>query len=128
MMKENLKTKSSEGIVIYQDELYIASTTPEEILHILQDKYKINIYLECKYPHDPGGTMICQLQQHIETLYVSVNILFNDKLTTDLQISFKIIKLLITKGHLNRIRNRTTYEHLNQLSRKRKLNKLYNEV
>ena len=30
-MRENLKTKSCEYIVIYQDELYIASTTPEEI-------------------------------------------------------------------------------------------------
>ena len=37
-MRENLKTQSSEYIVICQDDLYIASTTPEEIFHILQDK------------------------------------------------------------------------------------------
>ena len=34
---------------------YIASTTPNEILHMLKDKYMINIYLQDKYPHDPGG-------------------------------------------------------------------------
>ena len=43
MMRENHKTKSCECIIIYQDELYIASTTLEEILHIAQDKYKIKI-------------------------------------------------------------------------------------
>ena len=63
MMRENHKTKSFEYIIIYQDELYIASTTLEEILHILQDKYiiKINpdVYLGSNFPHDPGGTMIC---------------------------------------------------------------------
>ena len=41
MMRENLKTTSSEYRIIYQDELYTASTTPQEILHLLQDKYKI---------------------------------------------------------------------------------------
>ena len=34
MMRENLKTTSSEYIIIYHDKLYIASTTPQEILHI----------------------------------------------------------------------------------------------
>ena len=43
MRRENIKTKSSEYIGMYLDDLYIVSTTPEEILHILQDKYKINI-------------------------------------------------------------------------------------
>ena len=33
MMRENLKMQSSEYIVIYQDDLYIASTMPEEIFH-----------------------------------------------------------------------------------------------
>ena len=37
MMRENHKTKSSEYIIIYQNYLCIASTTPEEILHMLQD-------------------------------------------------------------------------------------------
>ena len=43
MMRENLKTDSSKYIVIYRDDLYMASSTSEEILNILQDKYKINI-------------------------------------------------------------------------------------
>ena len=57
MKKENHRsnTQSSEYIIICQDRLYIVSTTPEEILHKLKDKYKINIYLQDKYPHDPAG-------------------------------------------------------------------------
>ena len=82
MMRENHNTQSSEYIIIYEDELYIVSTTPEEILHMLKDKYKINTYLQDKYPHDPGGRDICQCQikQYLEKLYANVNILFNDKL------------------------------------------------
>ena len=41
MMRANHKTKRHEYIVICQDDLYIASTIPEEILHTVQDKYKI---------------------------------------------------------------------------------------
>ena len=69
MMRENDKTKSSEYIFICQDDLYIASTTPEEILNMLEDKYKITIYLQGKYPHDPGGTDICQIKEYMEQLY-----------------------------------------------------------
>ena len=54
-MKENETAQSCEHIIICQDALYIASTTPEEILHMLKDKYKVNIYLQDKYPHDLGG-------------------------------------------------------------------------
>ena len=43
MMKVNHKTKSCECIIIHQDELYIASSTLQEILHILKEKYKIKI-------------------------------------------------------------------------------------
>ena len=43
MMRENFKTKCCEYIVVYQDDLYIASPTPEDILNILQNMYKINI-------------------------------------------------------------------------------------
>ena len=43
MMRVNSKTKSCECIIINQDELYIASNTLQEILHILKDKYKIKI-------------------------------------------------------------------------------------
>ena len=101
--------------MISEDELYIVSITPEEFFLILQDKYKTNIYLQDNLPHDPGGTTICQLKIYIEKLYANVNILFNDKLPTDIHIAFKIIKLLITKGHLNLIHNQTTYDHFNHL-------------
>ena len=60
VMRENHTTQSSEYIIIHEDELYIVSTTPEEILYMLKDKYKINIYLQDNYPHDPGGRDICQ--------------------------------------------------------------------
>ena len=43
MMRENHKTKSCEYIIIYQDELLIASLHLKKILHIVQDKYKIKI-------------------------------------------------------------------------------------
>ena len=63
MMRVNHKTKSCECIIIHQDELYIASNTLQEILHIVKDKYKIKInphvYQGSNFPYDPGGTMIC---------------------------------------------------------------------
>ena len=80
--ERNLKTKSCECIVVYQDDLYNASPTAEAILNILQNKFKLNInpdfYLGAKYPTDPGGAMICQLRKYLEKLYVNVTILFND--------------------------------------------------
>ena len=72
--------------------------------------------------------MVCQLRKYLKNLYVNVNILFNEKLPTNLQISLEIMKALITKGNLNLIHNETAYEHLNHLSRKRKLTKLCNEM
>ena len=129
MMKENNSTQSYEYIIICQDRLYIASTTPEEILNMLRDKYKINIYLQDKYPHDPGGRDIChyQIKEYLEQLYENVNILFNNKFPNDLHIAFQIIKLLLKKGHLKLI-HKNLYIHFNHLSRKRKLDKLYNEM
>ena len=63
MMTVNHKTKSCECIIIHQDELYIASNTLQEILHIVKDKYKIKInpidYQGSNFPYDPGGTLIC---------------------------------------------------------------------
>ena len=63
MMRVSHKTKSCECIIIHQDELYIASSTLQEILHIVKDKYKIKIisndYQGSDFPYDPGGTMIC---------------------------------------------------------------------
>ena len=71
MVRTNHKTKSCECIIIHQDELYIASSTIKEILHILKEKYKIEInsndYLESNFPYDPGGTMICSLQFQLDT-------------------------------------------------------------
>ena len=65
MCHDDSKTqhKSCECIIIHQDELYIASSTLQEILHIVKENYKIKIipndYLESGFPYDPGGTLIC---------------------------------------------------------------------
>ena len=63
MMRANHNTKSCEYIILHQDELYIASSTLQEILHIVKEKYKIKInsndYQGSDFPYDPGGTMIC---------------------------------------------------------------------
>ena len=63
MMKVNYKTKSCECIIIDLDELYIASSTIQEILHIVKEKYKIEInpndYQGSDFPYDPAGTIIC---------------------------------------------------------------------
>ena len=63
MMRAKHNTKSCENIIIHQDELYIASSTLQEILHIVKDKYNIKIisndYQGSDFPYDPGGTMIC---------------------------------------------------------------------
>ena len=128
MMRENHNTQSSKYIIICQDGLYIVSTTPEEIVYVLKDKYKINIYLQDKYPHDPGGMDTYQIKEYLEHLYENMNILINNKFPTDLHIAFKIIKLLIEKRNLNLIHNKNSYQHFNYLSRKRKLDKLYNEM
>ena len=128
MMRENHNTQSSGYIIICQDGLYIVSNTPDKILHVLKDKYKINIYLEDKYPHDPGGKDNYQIKEYLEHLYENMNILFNNKFPTDLHTEFHIIKLLIEKENLNLIHNENTYQHFNSMSRKSKLDKLYNEI
>ena len=131
MMRENHTTQSSEYIIIYEDELYIVALHLKKFFaDVIKDKYKINIYLQDKYPHDPGGRYIyqCHIKQDLEKLYVNDNVLLNNKLLTDLYISFQIIKLLIKRGNLNFIHNQNTYEHFHDLSRNRKLDKLYNEV
>ena len=113
MMRENHNTQSCEYIIICQNGLYIASTTPEENFHMLKDKYKINIYLQDKYPHDPGGKDKCQIKEYHEHLYENMNILFNDNLPTDLYTAFQIIKLLIEKGNLHLIHKKNSYRHFN---------------
>ena len=109
MMRENHKTKSSEYIFICQDDLYIASTTPEEILNMLKDKYKINIYIQ--YPHDPGGRDICQFRNILKSYMKNLNMLFNNTLPTYVYTTFQIIKLLIRRRNLNWIHNKNTYQH-----------------
>ena len=63
MMRVNHKTTSCECIIIHLDELYIASSTLQENLPIVKNKYKIKInpndYQGSNFPYDPGGTMIC---------------------------------------------------------------------
>ena len=82
MVREIHNTQSSEYIIICQDGLYIVCTTPEEILYMLKDKCKINIYLQHKYPHEPGGKDIYQIKEYLEHLYENMNILFNNKFPT----------------------------------------------
>ena len=66
MMRVNHKTKSCKCIIIHQDQLYIASSTLQESLHIMKEKYKIKIipnnYQGSDFPYDPGGTLICYRQ------------------------------------------------------------------
>ena len=88
--------------------MYIVSTTPQEILYMLKDKYMINIYLQDKYPHDPGGKDNYQIKEYLEQLYENMTILFNDDLPTDLHIAFEIIKLLIEKGNIKLIHTKNT--------------------
>ena len=83
MMRENHNTQSCEYIILFQDRSYIVSTTPDEILYMLKDKYKINIYLQDKYPHVPGGRDIYQVKEYLEQLYENFSMLFNNKLPTD---------------------------------------------
>ena len=63
MMRAKHNTKSCECIIIHQDELYIASSILQEILHIVKEKYNIkinsNVYQGSDFPYDPGGTIIC---------------------------------------------------------------------
>ena len=130
MMREYHDTHSSEYIIIFQSGLYILSTTSQGILYMLKDKYKINIYLQDKYPHDPGGRDIYhyQIKEYLVHLYENMNIPFNNKFPTDLHTEFYIIKLLIEKGNLNLTHSENSYQNFNHSSRKRKLDKLYNEM
>ena len=63
MMRAKHNTKSCECIIIHQDELYIASNSLQQILHIVKGKNKIKInpndYQGSNFPYDPGGTVTC---------------------------------------------------------------------
>ena len=67
MMRVNHLTISCEYIIIYHDELYIALTTFEEIIHILKDKYKIN-----KNPHVYQGSYISMKICFTKTNYLKI--------------------------------------------------------
>ena len=58
MMRAKHNSKSCECTIIRQDELYIASSTLQEILHIVNEKYNTkinsNVYQESDFPFDPG--------------------------------------------------------------------------
>ena len=84
--------------------------------------------MQHKYPHDPGRTEQYQIKEYLDHLYENMNILLNNNLPTDSHSEFGIIKLLIEKENLNLIHNKDSYQHFNHLSRKRKLDKLYNEM
>ena len=92
MMRENHKTKSCECIIIHQDELYIASSTFQEIIHIVKDKYNIKINLDdyqgSNFPFDPGTTLIC-LRKYMKKLHINDNMLFKHKLPQDLHTEFQ---------------------------------------
>ena len=108
--------------------MFIVSATPEDVLYMLKAKYKFNIYLQVKYLRNPGGRDIYhyQIKEYLEHLYENMNLLFNNKFPTELHTEFHIIKLLIEKRNLNLIHNKNSYHHYNSMSRKRKLDKLYN--
>ena len=65
--------------------MYVVSTTP--LVNMLRDKYKINVYLHDKYPHDPVGKDNYQMKEYLENLYENMNILFNDNLPIDSKLS-----------------------------------------
>ena len=52
-----------------------------------------------------------KLRNILKSYMKSLNMLFNNKLSTDLYTTFQIIKLLIKKGNLNLIHNKITYHH-----------------
>ena len=93
-MRENHNTQSSEYIIICQDGLYIVSTTPEEIFYELQSKYEINIYLQDKYPHDPGGKNNYQIKEYLEHLYKKYEYSFFNKFRTELHTEFHNMNML----------------------------------
>ena len=119
MMRENLETKCCEYIAVYQGDLYIASPTPEDIVHTLETKFNLNIkadyHIGAKYPNDRGGTMICQLKKYLEELHEDFTKLFNDNPPNDLETYLKIMEILITKGNLPLMHKEAMDEHLNDL-------------
>ena len=79
IMRANHKTKSCQCIILHENELYIASSTIQEILHTVKVKYNIKInsndYQGSDFPYDPGGTRICKLQSQYDTQQNSISTL-----------------------------------------------------
>ena len=67
--------------------------TPEEILHMLKDKYNINIYLQINIQMILVEKIIIKSRNILKIYMKNMNILFNDNLPTDLHTAFQIIKL-----------------------------------
>ena len=45
MMREDLKTKCWEYIAVYQDDLYISSPTPDDIVNTLNERNPMRCYI-----------------------------------------------------------------------------------
>ena len=123
MMRENHTTPSSEYIIIHENELYIVSTTPEEILHMLQDKYEINIKFKINiHMILVEKIFVNVISSNVWKSYMSMLICFS--ITNFLQIYIMFhskLSVIDKKGNFNLIHNQNTYEHFNYSSRKGKL-------
>ena len=82
---------------------------------MLRDKHKINVNIQDKCSHDPGGKDKYQIKAYLENLYENLHILVNYKLSTDLHTAFQTIHLLIEKGNLNLIHNKSSYHPFNYM-------------
>ena len=71
-MRQNLLNIYLSVNMIYRSILHLLHL--KKFLNMLKDKYKINIYLQGKYPHDPGGRDICQIKEYLEKLYEQIYI------------------------------------------------------
>ena len=116
-MRQNLKTTSSEYIIIYHDELYIASTTPEEILNICKTNMRSILILNLIFHMILVEELLVNSRNNLKSS-MQMSIFFSK--TTYLKIYTLI---LIKKGNLNLIHNRNSYQHLLYLSQGTKLDK-----
>ena len=117
MMRAKHNIKSCECIIIHQDELYIASSTIQEILHIMKEEYKIKIisndYLESDFSYDAGGTMICYLKFQLDTQqsihiyiinilnFINSRIIYNSRYTTKKEEKLTHEFILYTRDFLH---------------------------
>ena len=123
MMRENHTTPSSEYIIIHENELYIVSFTPEEILHMLQDKYEINTKFKINiHMILVEKIFVNVISSNVWKSYMSMLICFS--ITNFLQIYIMFhskLSVIDKKANFNLIHSQNTYEHFNYSSRKGKL-------